>query len=57
MLASSAVMAAARACWLVVGDTLSMVARGCVLPAVSFSINYCMNTGVPATSRRGGRRR
>src|SRR5207245_8008531 len=45
-LASSAAMAAARACWRLVGDTLSMVARGSVIPALSFSINYCMNAEV-----------
>src|SRR5215472_3430229 len=44
MLASSAAMRAARSCWPLVGDTLSMVARGSVNPASSFSINYCMET-------------
>ncbi len=41
--AISAAMAA-RSCWPVVSDTLSMVGRGSVILALNFSINYCMNS-------------
>src|SRR5215470_5118120 len=43
--ASSAAMAAARACGPGSGDTLSSSHGRCVHPVMSFSINYCMTTG------------
>src|SRR6266496_193301 len=47
-LASSAAMRAARACWPVVGDTLSMVARGVRDPGAIFQYKLLYE-------RRGGR--
>src|SRR6516165_1163896 len=43
--ASSAAMAAARACGPGSGDTLPSSHGRCVHPGVSFSIDYCMKTG------------